>query len=376
MAMPELRTEPSAEGFIFHLEGEWTIRHAPLLERAIATACRNEVVGNIVIQAERIAQLDTAGSWLILKMYRDLRIRGNTLEMCGLRPAHEAIFHTIGDLQEPLPEPIPSPGALRQLVERLGCATVDAARQGYRLVGFIGEVVIGIGRCVRHPARLRGASLAHHIDATGVDALPIIGLIAFLISVVLAYQGATQLQKFGADIFMINLVAVSVLREMGVLLTAIMVAGRSGSAFTAQIGTMQVNEEVDALRTLGMNPVEVLVLPRILALMITLPLLTFFADIMGLFGGAVMAFALLDVSIPQYINRLDSAISAWTFWVGMIKAPFFAFLIGTVGCLRGMEVSGSAESVGRLTTTAVVESIFLVLVADALFSILFAKLGI
>jgi phospholipid/cholesterol/gamma-HCH transport system permease protein len=199
---------------------------------------------------------------------------------------------------------------------------------------------------------------------------------SFLIGMVLAYQGADQLARFGAQIFTVNLVGYGVLREMGILLTAILVAGRSGSAFTAQIGTMKVNEEIDAMRTIGLDPMEVLVIPRVLALMLTLPLLTFYADMLGLLGGAVIAFVELDISFLQFARQLSSGVTPWSFWIGIIKAPVFAFIIAMVGCFEGLMVTRSAESVGRRTTAAVVEAIFLVIVLDALASILFSNLGI
>jgi len=206
--------------------------------------------------------------------------------------------------------------------------------------------------------------------------MPIVGLLSFLIGVVMAYQGADQLRRFGAEIYTVNLLGIAILRELGVLLTAIIIAGRSGSAFTAQIGTMQVNQEIDALRTLGLDPVEVLVLPRLLGLVLTLPLLVFYADAMGLIGGALMSWATLDITIPKFLDQLRGAITEWTFWVGVLKAPFFAWIIAMIGCYEGFNVTGSAESVGRLTTQSVVESIFVVIVADAAFSILFSILKI
>ena len=214
------------------------------------------------------------------------------------------------------------------------------------------------------------------MEQSGLNALPIVGLISFLVGVVLAYQGADQLARFGAQIFTVNLVAVGVLREMGILLTAIIVAGRSGSAFTAQIGTMKVNEEIDALQTIGLDPMDVLVMPRLIGLVLVLPLLTFYADIMGLLGGAVMATVVLDISFFQFARQLNDAVDLWAFWVGVIKAPLFAFIIAMVGCYEGLKVSRSAESVGRQTTRAVVESIFLVIVLDALLSIFFSFIGI
>ena len=199
---------------------------------------------------------------------------------------------------------------------------------------------------------------------------------SFLIGVVVAYQGADQLRQFGAEVFTVNLLGVSILRELGILITAIVVAGRSGSAFTAQIGTMKVNQEVDAMQTLGLDPVEILVLPRLTALVICLPLLAFYADMMALLGGAIMSLLALDISISQFVKQLQGAIKLSTFMVGMVKAPVFAFLIALVGCFEGLNVEGSAESVGRQTTLSVVEAIFLVIIFDAAFSIMFSYLRI
>jgi len=226
------------------------------------------------------------------------------------------------------------------------------------------------------PGRLRLTATVQQMEVAGLDAMPIVGLLSFLIGVVMAYQGADQLRRFGAEIYTVNLLGISILRELGVLLSAIIIAGRSGSAFTAQIGTMQVNQEIDALRTLGLDPVEVLVLPRVLGLVLTLPLLVFYADFMGLIGGGLMSWATLGIGAPAFLEQLRSAITEWTLWVGVIKAPFFAAIIAMVGCYEGFNVSGSADSVGRLTTQSVVESIFLVIVADAAFSILFSMLRI
>jgi phospholipid/cholesterol/gamma-HCH transport system permease protein len=202
-----------------------------------------------------------------------------------------------------------------------------------------------------------------------------VGLISLLIGVVLVYQGATQLKRFGAEIFTVDLLAVSILREVGVLLTSIVVAGRSGSAFAAQIGTMKLNQEIDAMTTMGLNPITVLVIPRVLALMVMLPILTFWSDIMGVLGGALMSMSTIDLSLSQFLRQFNLAITPWTFWVGMIKAPVFAFLIALIGCFEGLRVHGGAESVGRHTTNAVVKGIFMVIVSDALFSIIFSKLG-
>ena len=218
--------------------------------------------------------------------------------------------------------------------------------------------MLALLRLALQPGRLRLTSLVHHLEQTCVNALPIVGLIAFLIGIVMAYQGADQLRRFGAEIFTVDLLAISALREIGILLTAVVVAGRSGSAFTAEIGMMKVNEEVDALRTMGLDALEILVLPRLLALMIALPLLAFFADIMALFGGGLMCAFVLDISPSQYLARLSEAIWPRTFWVGIVKAPVFAFVIAMVACYEGLTVDGSADSVGRNTTLAVVIGIF------------------
>jgi len=262
------------------------------------------------------------------------------------------------------------------MVERTGAAALQAGREARDLLNFLGMMVTALARTVASPRRLRGTALVHHMEQTGLNALPIVGLLSFLIGVVLAYQGADQLRQFGAQLFVVNLLGISILREIGILMTSIIIAGRSGSAFTAQIGTMKVNLEVDAMRTLGLDPIELLVLPRALALMITLPLLAFYADIVGLLGGAVMCYFVLDISFGQFVQQLHGAIKLSTLMVGLCKAPVFAFVIALVGCYEGLKVSGSAESVGRLTTRSVVVGIFLVIVLDALFSILFSYVRI
>jgi phospholipid/cholesterol/gamma-HCH transport system permease protein len=224
---------------------------------------------------------------------------------------------------------------------------------------------------VLHPSRIRWRPILHNIQLAGVQALPITGLLSFLMGIVIAYQGATQLQRFGANIFIADLVGLSMVRELSPLLTAIIVAGRSGSAYTAQIGTMKVTEEIDALRTIGVVPQELLVLPKMLALIVVLPLLTVYTDVTGVLGGMIMARSRLDVSFEAFLNRLDDAISLSSYVTGISKAPVFAMIIALVGCYRGFQVTGSAESVGRETTLSVVQSIFLVITTDALFSVVF-----
>ncbi len=265
---------------------------------------------------------------------------------------------------------------LLDLLASIGAALFVFFRQTRDLMAFFGSVTIGFFRLAVQPRRIRFKAFMAHLQATGLSAMPIIGLISFLIGIVLAYQGADQLRRFGAQVFTVNLVGVLTLREMAILLTSIIVAGRTGSAFTAQIGTMQVNEEVDALRTLGLDPLDVLVLPRLMALMVALPLLAFYSDIMALAGGGLACVFLLGMTPSQFLTQLHNSVTLTHFWVGLVKAPVFAALIAMVGCFEGMRVSGSAESVGRLTTQSVVEALFLIIVFDALFSIMFSALHI
>jgi len=314
--------------------------------------------------------IDTSGALLLCT----LRAKG--VELTGTRAEHQALFDLICELDL---KPIPKVGVVpewRQIFIQVGKGAHAARKEALDVITFVGRAASWTANTLIHPHCLRPAAISRHVAETGIDALPIIGLMAFMIAIVIGYQGVAQLRPFGGEDFTINLVAVSVLREMGVLITAIMVAGRSGSAFTAEIGVMQTREEVDALKVMGIEPMQVLVVPRVIALVITLPLLTFFADIMGLIGGAAISQFLLEVSPTQYLVRLPQVVDGSDLFVGLFKAPIFAFFIAIVGCMHGLRVSGSAESVGRETTRAVVKSIFLVLALDAFFSILFEKLGV
>ncbi|MGH7116504.1 MAG: MlaE family ABC transporter permease, partial [Stellaceae bacterium] len=281
-----------------------------------------------------------------------------------------------GGMRAPVPHPRPAHHSLIGFVARIGEVSLGLVARAGGILGFLGLVVETALRLLRHPGRLRWTAMVAQMEQTGVNALAIVGMLSFLVGVVIAYQGADQLRHFGAEIYTVDLLGVSVLRELGVLMTAILIAGRSGSAFTAQIGTMRVNEEIDALRTIGLDPIEVLVIPRLFGLLLSLPMLTIYANLMGLLGGCLMAWGVLGITIPQFVHELQTALSPRTFWIGVIKAPFFAAIIATIGCYEGFQVSSSAESVGRLTTLSVVEAIFLVIVADAVFSVFFSMLGI
>ena len=358
--------------------GAWTLEELVRLDAARQTLLVAAEADGAAARIDLAAldALDTAGAWLLHQLERNLESLGWRVELVGLRDGHAALLAEIGRLQAPPPVPAAEINPFVRVLANLGRNTLAAGAEAARLLSFYGQTVLTLAKVLLRPSRLRLTSLTHHLEQTCVNALPVVGLISFLIGIVMAYQGADQLRRFGAEIFTVDLLAISALREIGILLTAVVVAGRSGSAFTAQIGMMKVNEEIDALRTLGLDPLEVLVLPRLLALMIALPLLAFFADIMALFGGGVMCAFVLDISPDQYINRLSEAIWPRTFWVGIVKAPVFAFVIAMVGCYEGLTVDGSAESVGRKTTLSVVVAIFLVIVCDAIFSIVFSSLGI
>jgi phospholipid/cholesterol/gamma-HCH transport system permease protein len=267
-------------------------------------------------------------------------------------------------------------GRLLRPVETLGRAAVHAWHDLQQFLAFLGEnAVVLIGSLLR-PLSIRYDAIAKNIEDAGVRALPIITLTSFLIGVVIAYQGAVQLQKFGADIFIVDMIGISVTRELAPLITAIVVAGRTGSSYTAQLGVMKITEEIDAMRVMGFDPQQFLVLPRIIALMIALPLMIFFADLVGIFGGMVVAHLHLNLSWSEFIHRLQSAVAVKHFWIGIFKGPFFAWLIAVVGCFRGLQVSRNTESIGHYTTVSVVNSIFLVIACDALFSVVFTELGI
>ncbi|CUH65471.1 putative phospholipid ABC transporter permease protein MlaE [Thalassovita gelatinovora] len=331
---------------------------------------------DVTFDLSSVQVMDTAGAWLIIDLQSKILDRGGRCDIIGASPVHM-------DLVDVVRNSIPAKDAAKKprhdffdWLETVGKATWQAGLSLVEILSFFGTVIARFGGLMIHPRRLRFTSLVHHMQEIGLNAVPIVALMAFLIGVVMAFQGAVQLRQFGAEVFVVDLIAISVLRELGILLTAIIVAGRSGAAFTAAIGSMKMREEIDAMQTLGLDPIEVLVLPRVLGLVIMLPLLGFVADVMGLFGGAVMSWIELGVSPGMFQTRLYDSVDVWHYAVGMIKAPFFAIIIGIIGSYEGMKVGGDAESLGRLTSTSVVLSIFLVIVADAMFSIFFAIVGV
>jgi phospholipid/cholesterol/gamma-HCH transport system permease protein len=369
MTASDFSIETDRKSGHLRLIGVLDLYHAEEAERLLKKALSGSIA---ILDVSGLTKLDTVGALLlraIQEKYKQIRIE-------HVKPEHAALFDLVSRVNMPrvaAEEKVPT---WKRAILRVGKRSIDACKAGAEFVTFLGRSFMTLIKAFRSPKHLRIADIMHHIETTGIYAIPIISLMAFMIAVVLAYQGVAQLQPLGAESLTVNLVAISVLREMGVLLTAIMVAGRSGSSFTAEIGVMKVREEVDALQVIGINPYEVLVIPRMIALLITLPLLTFIADAMGLLGGGVMSFFLIDLPFATYMQRVRAVADGYDFAVGMIKAPVFAIVIAIVGCMHGMKVSGSAESVGTETTASVVKSIFLVLGADAIFSVIFEQIGI
>ena len=331
------------------------------------------------VDAARIEALDTAGAWtlqtLLVQLRGTLGAEAHTVTLQGLKPQFAKLLAVVDKqfAEAGTPTAATTPPSL---FERVGRSIVALGLQGLALLSFVGEVAMALATSLRHPARLRWRPILFNIRSAGVDALPIVGLLSFLLGVVVAYQGADQLRQYGANIFVADLVGLSMLREFAPLITAIILAGRSGSAYAAQIGTMAVTEEIDAMRSLGIAPQELLVLPKLIALMIVMPLLTVFADVLGVAGGMLMAQVQLDVSFIEFFDRFVKAVSPTAFLIGVLKAPVFAAIIAVVGCYQGFGTKGGADSVGRQTTRAVVQSIFLVIVADALFSVAFSALDL
>ncbi len=330
----------------------------------------------ITLDLSGLDAFDTGGAWLVADLRNRLQDKGAQVAIHGLDPAYSDLLDNV-TRNMPDPEQVEDPpSGLVPWVASVGASTVGAWQGLLSALSFFGLTLVRLGRAIVMPWTLRAAPLVTQMQETGLKAVPIVALMGFLIGIVLAFQGATQLRQFGAEVFVVELISISVLRELGILLTAIIVAGRSGSAFTASIGSMKVQEELDAMRTLGLDPIDVLVVPRTLALLIMLPILGFIADLAGLFGGALMSWINLGVSPGMFITRLHETTSVWHLAVGLIKAPFFAIAIAVLACWQAMQVRGSAQSVGERTTASVVLAIFSVIALDAVFSVLFSSLGI
>jgi phospholipid/cholesterol/gamma-HCH transport system permease protein len=351
------------------LAGAWTVGGIGLLEKSLEVI---KPVEGVVVSGSGIEELDSAGAWILQRFLKRMSGQGIAIPVQDLNPTFTRLLTEVGQQASDAKPASAKPP--QSMVAAFGQVVVAGFDQAYALLSFVGECAVAFAGSVRHPSRIRWRPILFNIRSAGFDALPIVGLLSFLLGIVVAYQGADQLKQYGANIFVADLIGLSMLREFAPLITAIIIAGRSGSAYAAQIGSMSVSEEIAAMRTLGIAPLELLVLPKIIALAIALPLLTVFADVMGVLGGMLMAGSQLDVGFVEFFDRFVKAVSVTSYLIGICKAPVFAAIIAIVGCFQGFRTKGGADSVGRQTTRSVVQSIFLVISADALFSVAFSAL--
>lgn len=369
MTVPRHAT-PSAESGddgSLRLRGHWTLAHAGDIEKVLRA--QDAPAGRV--DASGVDRLDSVG---VLQLLRFAEKRGLDFSTFRFRDDHHALVEAIEDVADDRPKKKRDYG-FQAALARLGETMHDNWREVVALVSFLGETLLKLGRLLVSPRRFRLTSTVHHMEQVGLDAVPLVALLSFLVGAVIAFLGSTVLAEFGATIFVVELVSIAFLREFGVLLTAILLAGRTASAFTAQIGAMVSREEVDAIRTLGLDPVDLLVIPRVVALMVMLPLLTFIAMIAGLVGGLTVGAFSLDIPPQAYMARMYETMNVRHFFVGMSKAPIFALVIGLIGCLEGLQVKGTAQSVGERTTSSVVQTISLVIVFDAFAAIWFMHVG-
>ena len=371
---PAFSSETLGQTIRFTLSGSWTIDASAALEGgASAMVAAADAVDSAVFDLGHVERLDTAGAWLVDRSRRMLAAKGIEARVERLKPEHRILLDEV-QLRDAIVPPVRGGFSLVGLLADVGEAVVEFGHDVYEGVAFLGELTTSFGRLLRAPQKFRLTSLVFHTEAIAFRGVPIIALINFLVGGIVAQQGIFQLRRFGAVTFAADLIGVLVLRELGVLLTAIMIAGRSGSAITAEIGSMRMREEIDALRVMGLSAMDVLVVPRLLALVISLPMLTFVADMAAIFGGIVTGWVYGGIGPVAFLARLQAAIYPSTFAVGLIKAPFMALVIGLIAAVEGLKVEGSAESLGRQVTAAVVKSIFMVIVVDGLFAMFFASI--
>jgi phospholipid/cholesterol/gamma-HCH transport system permease protein len=365
MAGQSITSDPSSPAEPYRVLGSLTISRAGSTQREIEA-----MPDPLTIDLSGISKIDTVGAWLIYRTVRD-----RDAKVVGASKDVAALLDQVADADHPAQvRPEDPPSGLRILNE-LGEWVSEAGNTLVGLIGFLGSVLLAFAAIIRRPKKFRANAVIQRFDVVGVRALGIVGLMSFLIGVVVGQQGAVQLEQFGAEVYTVNLIGRITVRELGTLMTAIMVAGRSGSAFAAQIGTMKITEEVDAMRTIGVSPIEALVVPRMIAAVVMMPLLAFYAMVMSLIGGGIYVWADLGMPPLTYIQRLQEVVPVTDLWVGLIKAPVFGVIIALAGCFQGMLVQGDSEEVGTRTTAAVVQAIFLVIVIDAVFAVFFSQVG-
>jgi len=366
---PHLREDPEQPG-CWRAGGDWTLAHAARLEALPAPRGGPETA---LIDARGIGQMDASGAMLLWRLSREAGLDGG--DALRLREEHAPLFSAVQGICLNPPRAVVKDYGVRAMLSRIGLTVEDYAREIIALVAFGGEALLTALRIGWNPRRWRITSTIAHMESVGLDAVPLVLLLSFMVGAVVAFLGAEVLAEFGAEIYVVELIGISFLREFGVLLTAVLLAGRTASAFTAQIGAMQSGEEIDAIRTLGLDPMELLVLPRVVALVLMLPLLTFLAMMAGIAGGVTIGTTMLGISPEMFIARLHETIEVRHFFTGMAKAPVFALVIGLIGCLEGMQVQGTAQSVGERTTSSVVQTISLVIVIDAFAALWFMEMG-
>jgi phospholipid/cholesterol/gamma-HCH transport system permease protein len=373
---PTLESVARGNGLALCATGHWTATFAPVLEHMVSEA--EKLAGsrpNILIDVSEVSRLDTFGAWLIERLRRSLAHGNVEATIAGLSDNYASLVNEVRRVNS-APAVETTRVTITGLLAQVGRSVVSVSDTFIGLIDMLGAVLVATGRVMLHPRDFRLTSTVHHLEQVCWRAVPIIVLITFLIGCIISQQGIFHFRRFGADIFVVDMLGVLVLREIGVLLVAIMVAGRSGSAYTAELGSMKMREEIDALRTMGFDPIEVLVLPRMAALIIALPILAFLGGMAALYGGGLVAWLYGGVDPEAFLLRLRDAISINHFIVGMVKAPVMAAVIGVVACVEGLAVEGSAESLGQHTTASVVKSIFFVIVMDGVFAIFFASIGI
>jgi phospholipid/cholesterol/gamma-HCH transport system permease protein len=372
---PTLERIARGSGLELCAAGSWTARFASELELIVIDA--EKLKGsrpNIFIDVSQISKLDTFGAWLIERLRRSLTQGGAEAKIAGLSTDYSSLVDEVRRVKA-FPAAETTAVTITSMLDQIGRTMAGIGSTIVSLIEMLGAVLSASARVLRQPGSFRMTSTVHHLEQVGWRAVPIVVLITFLIGCIISQQGIFHFRKFGADIFVVDMLGVLVLREIGVLLVAIMVAGRSGSAYTAELGSMKMREEIDALRTMGFDPIEVLILPRMLALVIALPVLSFLGDMAALYGGGLVAWLYGGVDPEAFLLRLRDAISINHFTVGLIKAPVMAAVIGIVACVEGLAVQGSAESLGQHTTSSVVKGIFFVIVMDGVFAIFFASIG-
>lgn len=372
---PTLEQVTYPDGVAFRAAGPWIARNASDLERMVARAEQAAGGGRgVLIDVSRISSLDTFGAWLIERMRRSLDRPDANARVMGLPEKYASLVDEVARVDRPV-DVNRTPLTIVVMLERMGRAVVNVGGTLVGLAEMTGAIVFAAWQVIRHPSHFRLTSVVHHLEQVCWRAVPIVVLITFLIGCIISQQGLFHFSKFGAGVFVVDMLGVLVLRELAVLIVAIMIAGRSGSSYTAELGSMRMREEVDALRTMGFDSTEVLIVPRLLALIIALPILTFLGMMAALYGGGLVAWLYGGMQPEAFLARLREVITIDHFIVGMVKAPFMAFLIGTVACVEGLAVEGSAESLGQHTTASVVKSIFFVILLDGVFAIFFASIG-